>query len=31
MDMPEARRVAFGLDERVPEHFKANDRAASRS
>lgn len=31
MDTPEARRVALGVDERVPERFRANFRAASRS
>lgn len=31
MDTPEARRVALGVDERVPEPFKANYRAAARS
>jgi 5-oxopent-3-ene-1,2,5-tricarboxylate decarboxylase/2-hydroxyhepta-2,4-diene-1,7-dioate isomerase len=31
MDTPEARRVALGVDERVPDRFKANYRAASRS
>jgi 5-oxopent-3-ene-1,2,5-tricarboxylate decarboxylase/2-hydroxyhepta-2,4-diene-1,7-dioate isomerase len=30
-DTPEARRVALGVDERVPERFKANYRAAARS
>jgi 5-oxopent-3-ene-1,2,5-tricarboxylate decarboxylase / 2-hydroxyhepta-2,4-diene-1,7-dioate isomerase len=29
MDTPEARRVALGVDERVPERFKANYRAAA--
>ena len=28
-DTPEARRVALGVDERVPERFKANYRAAA--
>ena len=29
-DTPEVRRVALGFDERVPEHLKANYRAAAR-
>lgn len=29
MDTPEARRVALGVDERVPERLRANYRAAS--
>jgi 5-oxopent-3-ene-1,2,5-tricarboxylate decarboxylase / 2-hydroxyhepta-2,4-diene-1,7-dioate isomerase len=29
-DSPEVKRVAFGFDERVPEHLKANYRAAAQ-
>ena len=30
MDTPEARRVAKGVDERVPDRFKDNDRKAAK-
>jgi 5-oxopent-3-ene-1,2,5-tricarboxylate decarboxylase/2-hydroxyhepta-2,4-diene-1,7-dioate isomerase len=31
MDTPEARRVALGTDERVPDRFKQNYQSASKS